>query len=691
MMAKTTPKQMFTVEEDDYSKKRHLEQGTFLNQIFSGLNPLPENDSKIRIRQLVLEKRHGHPTYEADNKNTEQEEEDESVQNSAKEIENEVEVSRQKHTVEMSQNSGIKVNTVHGMIIDAGSTGSRMHVYEFAPRILENRMQVNEAVAGNRLSYPGTESRWTERLRPGIDTFASIEDENELHTALENYLSPLVEFAKYILHSKQAMWEIFPIYLKATAGMRKLSFSKRQRVMTAVRNIFYNKTFCPFKFELEFARVISGEEEAIYGWTAVNFLKGSLLTDSAGSGTVMSPDRTYGALDLGGASTQISFYDPQEDIMSNLFKMQIGPGKHWNIYAHSFLQFGQNSAFDRLNARLYAYAQPEEKVSGVYNPCLPGNSSINFTSTIQIDNNGVETWKMNGNESTTYTTIMRNDKQGGDFNECVRLTTGLLNVESNAWCNFEHGNDCSFAGVYQPPLPLKSFEFGYFVGFSNIHHAWDFLNMATTSTLYELADRAEVICSMNFDELKEYNSHRKKKKRLDDVELPRMCFLSSYVYSLLHHGYGFHKSNSIMAVHAVDGNKVTWALGSMLYEINTLPWQYEQAAERNPTNYGFVYGIIGFLLTWAAVWCMFPAAETNLRATLGTSLWSPPLALRRLKKMLCRCCGKEDEWAYDDDEKNDEDESSLLSSNKYGQRPMEPDVYTSTYGSTVVPLQDKKE
>ena len=49
-----------------------------MNQIFSGLNPLPENDSKIRLRKLVLEKRHGHPTYEDDNKNTEQEEEDES-------------------------------------------------------------------------------------------------------------------------------------------------------------------------------------------------------------------------------------------------------------------------------------------------------------------------------------------------------------------------------------------------------------------------------------------------------------------------------------------------------------------------------------------------------------------------------------------------------------------------------------
>lgn len=35
--------------------------------------------------------------------------------------------------------------------------------------------------------------------------------------------------------------------------------------------------------------------------------------------------------------------------MANLFKLQIGPQKHWNVYAHSFLYFGVVSAYNPYN------------------------------------------------------------------------------------------------------------------------------------------------------------------------------------------------------------------------------------------------------------------------------------------------------------------------------------------------------
>lgn len=648
----TSPKNFYTVEEDDYSHERHLKQKKFLTQSFQSLNVQPQPDNGSSRRQLGKQR-------------------DESV-NDPERREKEQEIARRKY-MSMIQNSGIKSNTIHGMIIDAGSTGSRMHVYEFAPRILENQKQVEEAVAGNRLSYPGTESRWTERLRPGIDQFAFLDDDDELYSALAEYLSPLLEFAKNILHEKQTMWEVFPIYLKATAGMRKLPNFRRQRLMETVRSLFFNKTYCPFRFELEFARVISGEEEAIYGWTAVNFLKGSLLTDSEGTGVVMSPNRTFGALDMGGASTQISFYDPKEDIMSHLFKLQIGQGKHWNLYAHSFLQFGVNSAFDRLNARLYADTNPDDaEKDGVYNPCLPGKSSMKFSSTIQIGKDGIEAWPADGpdNNSFAYTTIMRNNNNSGDFDECLKYAQDLLLLQTNAFCHYSHGSDCSFAGAYQPPLPLKSFEFGYFVGFSNIHHAYEFLNMESISTLYELRDRTQIICAMNLDELREYNSHSRKKDRLDDEELPLMCFRCTFVFALLHYGYGFHKSNSIMAVHAVDGHKVTWALGSMLYEINTLPWQYEQVAEPKPHANILLHFVVFLSLTVASAWIL-----SSIFRSLHSFHHDQPI----IKKL-----------SDEDTDDNDEEEKSLLTSNASTSRlhHIDRQVSMPTYGS-VKPPQDK--
>jgi Golgi nucleoside diphosphatase len=111
-------------------------------------------------------------------------------------------------------------------MIDAGSQGSRMHIYEWEPRILRNEHDVQDAVAGNKLSFPGTDTRWTERLHPGIATFGSIQDDTELERALADYLSPLLNFATTVLHTKRASFHEYPIFLRATAGMRILDTQK---------------------------------------------------------------------------------------------------------------------------------------------------------------------------------------------------------------------------------------------------------------------------------------------------------------------------------------------------------------------------------------------------------------------------------------------------------------------------------
>ena len=88
----------------------------------------------------------------------------------------------------------------------------------------------------------------------------------------------MLDFARTILKDKADQWSKYPIYLKATGGLRTLSHHDRVRIMRAVRELFNDKNFCPFDFVDERARVISGEEEAIYGWVGVNF--GELLSRS---------------------------------------------------------------------------------------------------------------------------------------------------------------------------------------------------------------------------------------------------------------------------------------------------------------------------------------------------------------------------------------------------------------------------
>ncbi|EED90638.1 apyrase, partial [Thalassiosira pseudonana CCMP1335] len=369
--------------------------------------------------------------------------------------------------------------------IDAGSTGSRMHVYEFEPRILANKNEVEMAVRGEKLSFPGMDSRWTERLRPGLSEFAELEDEEELE-----------EFSS------------FPIFLKATAGLRTLSTPKRQRLISTVRKLFANDTYCPFWDEEERVRVISGEEEAVYGYAAVNFLLGNLMENSEGAGEAHGAVQTQGALDMGGASTQISFYQPQGDVMSGLFKLQVGQGKHWNIYAHSHLMFGMNMAEERRKAL--------------------------------------------------------NNKAAGDWDQCKTLARDILNEGANAWCQFSHQGSCSFAGVYQPDLPTQEASFGEFYAFSNYFRVWQFLQLKPRSSLVELEARGREVCSKSWEELVKYNNANPDRAP-DDEELESYCFRAAYVHSILSHGYGFQPDDHITATDVINGQKVTWALGSILY------------------------------------------------------------------------------------------------------------------------------
>ena len=188
--------------------------------------------------------------------------------------------------------------TQHALMIDAGSQGTRIHVYEFEARMLSNHDEIIDAVKGRKLSYPTTESRWTNRKEPGLDVFGFVIDEVEMRNQVEFYLRPLIEFAEEVLAAKKDSWSQFPIYLKATGGLRTLPTPYRMRLMSAVRSLFRDTSFNPFFFEDEHARVISGEEEAIYGWTAVNFVKGTLLKNSEGTGSVLSPNLTYGVLEV---------------------------------------------------------------------------------------------------------------------------------------------------------------------------------------------------------------------------------------------------------------------------------------------------------------------------------------------------------------------------------------------------------
>jgi len=258
--------------------------------------------------------------------------------------------------------------TQYGIMIDAGSGGSRAHLFEWKTR------RVSELPPP--LSYPVTNVAWTEKVKPGLSAYW------QYPKSVKTVLNVLLEWVKSRLAHVKQWWGYYPIYLKATAGLRELPAEPRKKLIAVIRDFFLNNSTCPFYFEeFDAARVISGEEEAAYAWTAINYATGALLKYSWGSGTA-SPLNAYGSLELGGASAQIAFYDSNEDILANLFKVQVGQQRHWNIYAHSFLHYGQNSARRRMWGKLaedvgcykekeFKKLQENGKACSIRDYCLP--------------------------------------------------------------------------------------------------------------------------------------------------------------------------------------------------------------------------------------------------------------------------------------------------------------------------------
>jgi hypothetical protein len=147
-------------------------------------------------------------------------------------------------------NIEIKATVTRGMIIDAGSGGSRLHVYHWQPRIF--------STIPPDLSFPTTDEQWTVRMAPGIAEYMNNPED------VKKQLAPLIDFATRTLVGLEESFEYFPIFFKATGGMRELNLKQREEIMGWVRYYLSDKSFCPFYFHDDFARVISGIYVYIY-------------------------------------------------------------------------------------------------------------------------------------------------------------------------------------------------------------------------------------------------------------------------------------------------------------------------------------------------------------------------------------------------------------------------------------------
>lgn len=283
---------------------------------------------------------------------------------------------------------------------------------------------------------------------------------------------------------------------------------------------------------------------------------GTLLPNSQGIGEVNDANTTFGTLDLGGASTQIAFYVPSQNMLEGLYKLQLGGQKQWNVYTKSFLQFGVVSARLRHhNSIADAAVASLAKKLGKGTPITPDTkiSAVNYCFhsgyTEQVtDTSGRFHVQLNGPSNSDESQLSK----------CRDSIMPLMQKELDSFCDKVYHGDCSIAGAYQPPIPTG--RHGHFIGQSSYKYPWNILMLPKTATLTEFENKAVDVCKFTFAEMMVYyetnNLNNGNADKLSDF-LPYYCFLSGYVLTLLEDGYRFDKNQTLTVMDEVNGHKVS--------------------------------------------------------------------------------------------------------------------------------------
>eukprot|EP00058_Branchiostoma_floridae_P019055 XP_002604544.1 hypothetical protein BRAFLDRAFT_79389 [Branchiostoma floridae] len=228
-------------------------------------------------------------------------------------------------------------------MIDAGSTGSRLHVFKFRRNSEDDITLVSEKF---------------ESIKPGLSSYADDPDEGAAS------IRGLVQIAQEVV--PVAMQRTTPLALKATAGLRMLPEAKAQTLLDKVQEVFEAS---PFLVRKDSVVVMNGLDEGLFAWFTVNFLIGALGSKEKHS--------TKGALDLGGGSTQITFSPRDKETLRSSPESFVRPvtifHKTYMLYVHSYLGFGLMAARLRMMGMETEDINRRSVKGSLRSACLPAD------------------------------------------------------------------------------------------------------------------------------------------------------------------------------------------------------------------------------------------------------------------------------------------------------------------------------
>lgn len=462
----------------------------------------------------------------------------------------------------------------YGVILDAGSSGTRVHVYKW----LNSAKAIEKADSVKLQSLPvlKTDKKWTLKIKPGVSTFSDRPAD-----VGRGHLQELLEHALSIVPEDQV--EDTPLFLMATAGVRLLEPIQQSALLSEICSYAQQHT----KFSLPdcdlHIQVIPGETEGLYGWIAANYLLGGFNAPEKhnhGKG-----HHTYGFLDMGGASAQIAFAPNATEAEKHandlkLLRMRTlnGQPSEYKVFTTTWLGFGVNQARERYVEALMdaSYTHDAKELP---DPCLP--SGLKTT----LKGMEIEEGTNAGSDPILIGT--------GLFDECLRGTYPLL--EKDAPCADQ---PCLLHGQHVPAI---DFDVNHFVGVSEYWH--------TTHSVFKMDDKSydlatyqrlvKDFCSEEWEDIEGNVLSHKWGKKVDAKTAQEVCFKASWLINVLHEGIGVPRVGIEKSTHApgfnstkemkehtkekgfldpfqavdkIDDMEVSWTLGKMvLYAAGQIP------------------------------------------------------------------------------------------------------------------------
>ncbi|XP_030058795.1 ectonucleoside triphosphate diphosphohydrolase 1 [Microcaecilia unicolor] len=461
-------------------------------------------------------------------------------------------------TVAVVQNKHLPENTKYGIVLDAGSSHTSVYVYSW-PAEKENDTGIVQQVEVCKVDGPGISSYSNDVEKAGLSL------QNCMNTA-----------KKVIPKNKH---KDTPVYLGATAGMRLLSLNNSEIAEKVLLSV--EKTLRLYPFDFQSCRIITGQEEGAYGWISINYMLGNFNQRSSWM-LFEQASVTTGALDLGGASTQITFV-PKNNIDESpdnflLFRLY---GNTYNVYTHSFLCYGKDQA---LRVRLASDIKVARSTT-LQNPCFNVGYVKNISADDLYSSPCTASYKLFLGSSILVT-------GSGDYQQCQQ---NMQDMFDKADCFYSR---CSFNGIFQPEL---SGEFG---AFSAFYFVMNFLNLTSGSDLSKMKETMKEFCSTPWETVKE-NFPDIKEKYLSEY-----CFSGTYILTLLELGYGFNSENwgNLYFFRKIKGSDAVWTLGYMLNLTNMIPAELPLSPPLSHASYVGLMVLFSFvsasvvLIGWLYFW-----------------------------------------------------------------------------------------